>query len=69
MRVLANAIAAHEVASGDNISEAVRVATIMDDVPGPKRTTLCQSPLDQRRSVDALKLWTREASYVLPSLF
>ena len=27
------------------------------------------SPLDQRRGVDALKLWIREASFVLPGFF
>ena len=62
-------ISAYEVASGDKISDAVRLATIMDHAPEPLKATLCQSPLDQRRTVDALKLWTREASYVLPGLF
>ena len=28
--------------------------------------TLCQTPLDHRRGVDALKMWMRESSYVLP---
>ena len=50
-------IAAYEVASGDKISDAVRVATIMKHAPEPMKGTLCQSPSDQRRSVDALKLW------------
>ena len=53
--------AAYRVASGDKISEAVRVAT--NDALEPT-ATLCQSPSDQRRSVDALKLWIRRASCV-----
>ena len=47
---------AYIVASGDKISDAVRVVTIMNHAPEPMKGTLCQSPLDQRRSVDALKL-------------
>ena len=62
-------IAAHEVACGDKVIDAVQVTTIMDHAPELMKATLCQSPLDQRRSVDALKLWIREGSYVLPGLF
>ena len=40
----------------------------MDRAPQPKKATLCQPPLDQRRSVDALQMWMRDASYVLPGL-
>ena len=35
-------IAAYEVASGDNTSDAVRVATIMDHALEPRKATLCQ---------------------------
>ena len=35
-------IAAFEVASGDKISDAVRVATIMKHAPEPVKGTLCQ---------------------------
>ena len=49
-------IAASEVASGDKISDAVRVATIFDHAPEPMKAARCQSPLGQMRSVDALKL-------------
>ena len=55
---------AYEVASGDRISDAVRVPTIMDHAPEFVKATHCQSPLGQRRSVDPLTLWIREASYV-----
>ena len=53
----------------NTISGAVPVATIMDHAPELVKATLCQSPLDQRRSAEALKCCTREASYVLPGLF
>ena len=49
-------VAAYEVASGDRISAAVRVATIMDHAPDAAKSMLRLSPLEQRRSVDALKL-------------
>ena len=49
-------VAAYEVASGDRISEAVRAATIMDHAPDAVKSMLRLSPLEQRRSVDALKL-------------
>ena len=62
-------VAAYEVASGDKISEAVRVATIMDHAPESVKSMLRLSPLEQRRSVDALKLWIRESSYATPGLF
>ena len=62
-------VAAYEVASGDRISEAVRVARIMDHAPDAVKSMLRLSPLEQRRSVDALKLWTRESSYATPGLF
>ena len=62
-------IAACEVASGTKTSDAVRVATIMDHAPEPLKATLCQSPLDQRHSVDALNLLIQGASCVLPGLF
>ena len=62
-------IAACEVASGTKTSDAVRVATIMDHGPEPLMATLCQSPLDQRHSVDALNLLIQGASCVLPGLF
>ena len=55
-------------ASGDKIN-AVRVATNMDHVPELMKATLCQVPLGQRRGVDALKVWIRQASCVLPGLF
>ena len=60
-------VAAYEVASGDKISEAVRVATIMtpDAVKPMKRL----SPLEQRRDVDAMILWICESSYATPGLF
>ena len=54
--------------SGDKISDAVRVATLKNHAPEHTKGTLCQSPSDQRRSVDALTLWLRDASYVLPRL-
>ena len=50
-------VAANEVASGDKISEAARVATVMGQAPDAVKSTLRQSPLKQRRSVDALKMW------------
>ena len=59
----------YEVTSRDKISDAVRVATVMDHAPEPVKATLCHSPLDQKRSFDVMKLWMREASYVLPDLF
>ena len=59
-------VAAYDVASGDRISEAVRVATIMDHAPDAVKSMLRVSPLEQRRSVDALKLWIRESSYATP---
>ena len=52
-------VAAHEVVSGDRISEAVRVATIMDHAPDAVKLVLRQPPLEQRRSADALKLLIR----------
>ena len=48
-------VAAYEVASGDKIGEAVWVVTIMDHAPDAVKSMLRQSPLEQRRSVDALK--------------
>ena len=62
-------VAAYEVASGDKISEAVRVATIMDHAPDAVKSMLRLSPLEQRRNVDVLKLWIRESSYATPGLF
>ena len=38
-------VAAYDVASGDKISEAVRVATIVDQGPDAVKSTLRQSPL------------------------
>ena len=35
----------------------------MDHALEPMKATLCQSPLDQRRNVESLKLWIRETSY------
>ena len=61
-------VAACEVASGDKISEAVRVATVMDHAPDAVRSMLRQSPLEQRRNVDVLKLWIRESSFATPGL-
>ena len=52
-------VAAYEVASGDRISDAVRVATTVDHAPDALKSMLRSSPLEQRRSVDALKLWIR----------
>ena len=52
------------MASGGKVSDAVRVAKLMDNAREPVEATLCQSPLDQRRSVDSLKLWIREASFL-----
>ena len=51
-------VAACEVASGDKISEAVRVATIMDHAPDAVKSI-----------VDALKLWIGESSYATLGLF
>ena len=62
-------VAAYEVASGDRISEAVRVATIMDHASDAVKSMLRLSLLGQRRSVDALKLWIRESSFATPGLF
>ena len=62
-------VAAYEVASGDRFSEAVRVATIMDHALDAVKSMLRLSPLEQRRSVDALKVWIRESSYASPGLF
>ena len=62
-------VASYEVASGDRISEAVRVVTIMDHAPDAVKSMLRLSPLEQRRSVDALKLWTRESRCATPGLF
>ena len=62
-------VAAYEVASGDRISDAVRVATIMDHAPDVLKSMLRSSPLEQRRSVDALKLWIRQSSNATPGLF
>ena len=53
-------VAAHDVASGDKISEAVRVATIMDHAPDAVKSMFRLSPLEHRRNVDELKLWIRE---------
>ena len=62
-------VAAYEVASGDRISEAVRVATIVDHAPDAAKSMLRLSPLEHRRSVEALKLWIRESSFATPGLF
>ena len=62
-------IAAYGGASGNKISEAIRVATIKDHASEHKKLTHFQSPLDQRRTADALTLWIRGASHVLPGLF
>ena len=62
-------VASCEVASGDRISEAVRVVTIRDHAPDAVKSMLRLSPLEQRRSVDALKLWTRESRCATPGLF
>ena len=40
-------VAAYEVASGDKISDAVRVATIMDDAPDAVNPMLRLSPPEQ----------------------
>ena len=56
-------VAAYEVANGDRISEAVRVATIMEHAPDAVKSMVRLCPLEQRRSVDALKRWIRESSY------
>ena len=56
-------VAAYEGASGDKISEAVRVATIVDHAPDAVKSILRQSPLEQRHNVDALKLWIRESIF------
>ena len=56
-------VAAYEVASEDSISEAVRVATIMDHALDAVKSMFQLSSLEQRRSVDALKLWIRESNY------
>ena len=58
-----------EVASGDRISEAVRVATIVDHAPDAVKSMIRLSLLEQRRSVDAVKLWSRESSCATPGLF
>ena len=60
--------AAYEVASGDKISDAVRVATIMDHAQDAVKSMLRLSPLEQRRRADALKLWIRESSCDTPGL-
>ena len=52
------------MASGGKVSDAVRVAKLMDHAREPLKATLSQQPLDQRRSVDSLKLWIREASFL-----
>ena len=62
-------VGASEVGSGEKISEAVRVATVMDHAPDAVKSMFQLSPLEQRRSVDALKLWTRESTYATPGLF
>ena len=62
-------VAAFEVASGDRISEAVRVATIMDHAPDAVKSMLRFSPLEQRCGIDALKLWIRESSCATPGRF
>ena len=62
-------VAAYEVVSGDRISEAVRVAPIMDHALDAVKSMLRLSLLEQRRSVDALKLWIRESRYATPGLF
>ena len=62
-------VAVYEVASGDRISEAVRVATIMDHAPDAIKSVIRLSLLEQRRSVDALTLWIRESSYATLGLF
>ena len=58
--------AAYEVAIADRISEALRVATIMDHAPDTVKSMLRLSPLEQRRNVDALKL--RNVNQVTPRL-
>ena len=40
----------------------------MDHAPDAVKSMLRLSPLEQRRSVDALKLWIRESSYATPRL-
>ena len=62
-------VAAYEASSSDRISEAVRDATVLGHTLEPLKTTLCQTPLDQRCTVASLKMWTREASSVLRGLF
>ena len=47
----------------------MRVATIIDHAPDAVKSMLRLSPLEQRRSVDALKLWIRESNYATPGLF
>ena len=42
----------YEVASGEKISEAVRVATIMDHAPDAVKSMLRLSLLEQRRQID-----------------
>ena len=62
-------VAAYEVASGDKISGAVRVATIMDHAPDAVKSMLHLSPVEQRRNVDALKLWIQESRCATLGLF
>ena len=57
------------MACGDRISEAVRVATIMDHASDAVKSELRLSPLEQRRSVAAFKLWIRESSCAAAGLF
>ena len=48
---------------------AVRVAPIMDHALDAVKSMLRLSLLEERRSVDALKLWIRESRYATPGLF
>ena len=62
-------IAEYQVASGDRVSEPVRVAMMMDHAPELVKTTLCQAPLDQRSTANALKNWIGGARNALPRIF
>ena len=62
-------VAAYEVAGGDKISEAVRVATIMDHAPDAVKSMSLITSGKERRNVDALILWIREPSYATSGLF
>ena len=62
-------VAAYEGTSGDKISEAVRVATIMDHVPDAVNQCFHYLFWNCDASVDALKLRIRESSCATPGLF